>query len=197
MTRRRVLSLLLMLVAVAAVVALASGRNNTADGPGYTLELDNAFGLVPGSEVRIAGVKGGRVDSMDVDPVSHHALLKIVVTTGDVGRLHSDVFCEARPQSLIGEYFVDCQPGHSRTLLKPAAGSEWRTPPRRSRSTWCRTCSGCPTASGSRCSCTSWAPAWRAAAATSTRRSGAPCRRCASSTRCWPCSASRTGRSRA
>src|SRR5581483_5686656 len=27
-------------------------------------------------------------------------------------------FCESRPQSLIGEYFLDCSPGHSGHVLK-------------------------------------------------------------------------------
>ena len=32
-----------------------------------------------------------------------------------------DTFCESRPQSLIGEYFVDCQPGTAKQELKPGA----------------------------------------------------------------------------
>ena len=35
------------------------------------------------------------------------------------GSLRTDAFCESRPQSLIGEYFVDCRPGSARKELKP------------------------------------------------------------------------------
>src|SRR6185295_6617386 len=35
--------------------------------------------------------------------------------------LRSDAFCETRPQSLIGEYYVDCRPGTAAERLKPGA----------------------------------------------------------------------------
>ncbi len=34
---------------------------------------------------------------------------------------HADAFCQSRPQSLIGEYFVECQPGHSGPVIKPGS----------------------------------------------------------------------------
>ena len=37
------------------------------------------------------------------------------------GDLRTDVFCETRPQSLIGEYFVDCLPGTAAEKLAPGA----------------------------------------------------------------------------
>ena len=37
------------------------------------------------------------------------------------GQFHSDAFCQSRPQSLIGEYFVDCQPGQAGRVLKPGS----------------------------------------------------------------------------
>ena len=36
-------------------------------------------------------------------------------------RCARDAFCESRPQSLIGEYFVDCLPGTAKQELKPGA----------------------------------------------------------------------------
>jgi len=40
------------------------------------------------------------------------------VTASGVSAFHKDASCEIRPQSLIGEYYVDCQPGSSSQLLK-------------------------------------------------------------------------------
>ena len=40
------------------------------------------------------------------------------VTQAGFGSFHKDAFCQSRPQSLIGEYFVDCQPGSSGPVLK-------------------------------------------------------------------------------
>src|SRR5205085_10503320 len=34
---------------------------------------------------------------------------------------HSDAFCQSRPQSLIGEYFLDCDPGRTGKVLPPGS----------------------------------------------------------------------------
>ena len=41
------------------------------------------------------------------------ALVEAEVTEPGLADLRRDARCEIRPQSLIGEYFVDCQPGTS------------------------------------------------------------------------------------
>ena len=41
------------------------------------------------------------------------ALVEAEVTEPGLADLRKDARCEIRPQSLIGEYFVDCQPGTS------------------------------------------------------------------------------------
>ena len=38
-------------------------------------------------------------------------MVTVQVTTKGFGTFRSDASCQSRPQSLIGEYFVDCQPG--------------------------------------------------------------------------------------
>ncbi len=90
-------------------------------GPNYTVELDNAFGVVEGADVKVAGVRAGHVTGMRVDPKTKHALIDFTVTQEGFGSLRSDAFCETRPQSLIGEYFVDCRPGTERERLEPGA----------------------------------------------------------------------------
>src|SRR3712207_941610 len=82
-----------------------------ADSHTYKVELDNAFGLVNGSEVRIAGVTAGVVEQLDVN-----AAKKAVVTikvSGPLSEFREDATCSSEPQSLIAEYFLDCQPGRS------------------------------------------------------------------------------------
>ena len=37
------------------------------------------------------------------------------------GAFHADAFCQSRPQSLIGEYFIDCQPGQRGAVLQPGS----------------------------------------------------------------------------
>jgi virulence factor Mce-like protein len=119
---RRLLVIALMLAAgAAAVVASASaGSQDPQDGT-YTVELDNAFGIVDGADVKVAGVRAGHVTGMRVDRRSKRALVDFKITENGFGSLRADAFCETRPQSLIGEYFVDCRPGTSEQRLKPGA----------------------------------------------------------------------------
>lgn len=119
---RRILIVVLALVAAAAAATAAaagSGGPPEKQGNRFTVELDNAFGVTNGSDVKVAGVRAGQVTGMRVDPKTTHALIDINITETGFGSLREDAFCETRPQSLIGEYFVDCRPGTSSTELKP------------------------------------------------------------------------------
>jgi virulence factor Mce-like protein len=119
------LSIVVVGAALSAFVFLALGAGGHEKGaPSYWVELDNAFGLVNGADLKIAGVRAGKITEMKVDMHNaHHALIGIRVDggKGDFNSLRADAFCESKPQSLIGEYFMDCQPGTSRTKLKPGS----------------------------------------------------------------------------
>jgi ABC-type transporter Mla subunit MlaD len=100
--RRIALALTLLGLAAASVVAAASADDSRT----YTIELDNAFGIVDGSEIRIAGVTQGTVTDLDVNDAK-----RAVVTAelnGPVSELGEDTVCSSEPQSLIAEYFIDC-----------------------------------------------------------------------------------------
>jgi virulence factor Mce-like protein len=121
---RRVLGIIVVGAGLSAFVFLALGAGGHEKGsPSYRVELDNAFGLVNGADLKIAGVRAGKITDMKVDMHTHKALIGISVngSKGDFNSLRSDVFCESKPQSLIGEYFIDCQPGTSPTKLKPGS----------------------------------------------------------------------------
>jgi virulence factor Mce-like protein len=131
---RRVISALAVIL-VAASVALALGAKGGDDGGKKTYELlfDNAFGLTEGGDFKVAGVRAGQTSAFKVVKVDGRplALVKAEVTEPGLADLRRDAQCEIRPQSLIGEYFVDCQPGTSDERL-PDGG---RLPVERTRST--------------------------------------------------------------
>jgi phospholipid/cholesterol/gamma-HCH transport system substrate-binding protein len=102
--RRLALTALLILAAAAALVTSAGADDSHT----YTVELDNAFGIVTGSEVRIAGVKQGSVTNLEVN-AQKRALVTVEVS-GPLSQLGEDTECSSEPQSLIAEYFLDCQP---------------------------------------------------------------------------------------
>jgi ABC-type transporter Mla subunit MlaD len=102
--RRLALTALMILAAGAGVVASAGADDSHT----YTIELDNAFGIVQGSEVRIAGVNQGEVTDLDLND-QKRALITVKLS-GPLSQLGADTECSSEPQSLIAEYFIDCQP---------------------------------------------------------------------------------------
>jgi virulence factor Mce-like protein len=106
--------LLLGLVCGAAVSVGAKGDEDTGEKT-YRLLFDNAFGLTEGGDFKVAGVRAGETSTFKVRMVDGRPLAEVdaKVTEPGLADLRRDARCEIRPQSLIGEYFVDCQPGTS------------------------------------------------------------------------------------
>ncbi len=74
----------------------------------YEIEMYNAFGIVEGSEVRVAGVNAGVVETLDITP-EKRAVVTVELDTS-IGELGDETTCSSEPQSLIAEYFIDCDP---------------------------------------------------------------------------------------
>jgi ABC-type transporter Mla subunit MlaD len=110
---RRLLSMAVVLGAVSASFVLA-GASGESKGKRYRIVFDNAFGLVAGGDLKVGGVRAGKISAIrltrDDGP---KALVEAEITEPGLEDFRSDARCEIKPQSLIGEYFVDCQPGSS------------------------------------------------------------------------------------
>jgi phospholipid/cholesterol/gamma-HCH transport system substrate-binding protein len=120
-----------VVIAIVAVIALTMGGD---DDDAYVVRavFDNSSFLVSGEEVRVAGATVGEIESVDVtmpgetigyedgQPVALPGKAVIAMRIDDPGFVdfRSDASCMIRPQSLIGEKFVDC-----RTTLPRAPGS--------------------------------------------------------------------------
>ncbi len=90
----------------------AAGGDDHGDGYFVRAIFDNAASLVPGEDVKIAGAPVGVVDSLDVAP-GKKAAVTLRIDDTDFTPWKSDAHCTIRPQSLIGEKFVECEPGSS------------------------------------------------------------------------------------
>jgi ABC-type transporter Mla subunit MlaD len=120
---RRIALTLVLLAGIAGAAVTVAGA---ADSRKYQAELFNAFGLVKGSELRIAGVKAGTITDLDITP-QKTALISFEVD-GSFPELKSDASCSSEPQSLIAEYFLNCDPGHSAQPLEgPIPAAQNRT----------------------------------------------------------------------
>ncbi|MFL5846283.1 MAG: MlaD family protein [Solirubrobacteraceae bacterium] len=118
---KRVLAILVTVLGCGALALLGTGAKDATDTPKYWVELDDAFGLISGGDMKIAGVRAGKIGEMKLDRKTNRALVEIEITKTGFGSFRTDVTCQARPQSLIGEYFIDCQPGTAPTELKPGS----------------------------------------------------------------------------
>ena len=112
-----------MLVGLAVGVAVMTGASaDTSSGSGktYKIQFDNAFGLTTGGDLKIGGVRAGQTSGFDLKKIADGRYVAEVqgkITVPGISGFKKDASCEIRPQSLIGEYYVDCQPGSSNDAL--------------------------------------------------------------------------------
>ena len=129
---RRLLSICFVLLVCAAAVVLAGASDDGAKGKTYKIVFDNAFGLVEGGDFRVGGVKAGETTEFEATgDTPPKAEVTAEVTQPGLDDFREDATCSIKPQSLIGEYYVDCQPGSSPQNL----GDGGRVPVSRTTST--------------------------------------------------------------
>jgi ABC-type transporter Mla subunit MlaD len=125
---------IVVLACIAVIVLSAAGGKNSESGKEVKIAFSNAFGLTEGGDLRVGGVKAGKTSSFDVSkgpecqlghpnetPKRACAVVTAKVTEPGFTSFRSDASCSIRQQSLIGEYYVDCQPGSSKQKLPNTA----------------------------------------------------------------------------
>jgi ABC-type transporter Mla subunit MlaD len=117
---RRLVSIAVVAGALVAALLLAGATSPTKPKVTYKIEFDNAFGLTEGGDFRVGGVKAGKTSTFEVSKKKGQPAKAVVtanITLPGFDDFRKDASCDIRPQSLIGEYFVDCQPGNSKQKL--------------------------------------------------------------------------------
>ncbi len=99
------------LLALAALVVLVLGTGASGGGGGYRVRaiFDSASFVVTGEDVKVAGVKVGTIESLDVTP-DNKAAIVLRIDDPAFQDFKQDAHCTIRLQSLIGEKFVACDP---------------------------------------------------------------------------------------
>src|SRR5436190_23027260 len=129
---KKLLLAIALVAAIVVVVMLASGGGNSDS---YVVRgiFDSGGFMVSGEEVRVAGATVGEIESVSVTmpgekdsyrdgklvAVPGKAVIAMKIEDPGFQDFRSDASCLIRPQSLIGEKFVDCRP-----TLPRAPGSE-------------------------------------------------------------------------
>jgi len=106
---RKLVPAALLLVVVAAIAVVLLTREGEKP---YKVRaiFDNAGFVIPGEDVKVAGVKVGKIDSLDVTE-DFKAVVVLDIKDKAYQDFRRDAECQIRPQSLIGEKFVECTPG--------------------------------------------------------------------------------------
>jgi ABC-type transporter Mla subunit MlaD len=120
---RRLATILATVLAALVVAAVASSSSRGSGPPPYEVRaiFDDAAFAVPGEDVRVAGADVGSIQSLDVctkaqcpaSSPANKAAVTIKISNPEFAPFHANAHCAIRPQSLIGEKYVDCQPGTS------------------------------------------------------------------------------------
>ena len=116
--RRRAVAGIAAACLVAALVALALSAGGSNGNYEVRAIFDDAGNIIPGEQVKIAGVKVGKVTSVTPTPQAKAAVVLKIDNDG-FKDFRSDASCEIRPQALIGEKYVDCLPTQPRVPGTP------------------------------------------------------------------------------
>lgn len=108
--RRRRVGALLVVTAAAAIVVVSSIGAGGGDEYRVRAVFVNASGVTQGADVRVAGANVGSIDGIYA---GKNGLASVVLVIKDQAftPFYKDAVCRIRLQSLIGEKFVDCDPG--------------------------------------------------------------------------------------
>jgi ABC-type transporter Mla subunit MlaD len=107
---RRIALIALVVIVAAGVAAIATGSGGGGD-PYYVRAIfDDASFAVQGEQVRIAGAPVGSIAGLGVT-ANKQAAVTLEIGDSRFTPFHANATCAIRPQSLIGEMYVDCEPG--------------------------------------------------------------------------------------
>jgi len=99
--------------AAIAVVLLATAAGGSNGGYAVRAIFDNSGNVTEGEDVKIDGAKVGTVASVEATPQGKAAVTLDVENPG-FQDFRADASCTIRPQSLLGEVYVDCKPTQPR-----------------------------------------------------------------------------------
>ena len=123
---------LLLALATLLVLAIASTNNNFSFGFGnptsqLTARFTNLGQLRPQAPVRVGGVTIGRVGAISLDPVRFDSIVTLEIDER-YNELPIDTSATILTGGLLGESYVDLQPGGDMESLQPGEEIAFTTP---------------------------------------------------------------------
>ena len=109
----------IVLLMAAGFVSLAYEAANIRGTDGYELaaEFGATGGLSVGDDVRISGIKVGRIARQELDPVTYAA--RIVISLDEQIRIPADSSARITASSLLGGNYLELIPGADEEMMQP------------------------------------------------------------------------------
>ena len=109
----------IVLLTAVAFVSLAYEAANIRGTDGYELEAEFGAtgGLSVGDDVRISGIKVGRISRQELDPVTYAA--RIVMSLDERIRIPVDSSARITAASLLGGNYLELIPGADEDMMQP------------------------------------------------------------------------------
>lgn len=108
-------AVVLAAAAIFLVFAMKTANIDSSEGYRVTASFTNANGLIPGTDVRIGGVKVGSVASLHLDTTTYNAEASIMID--DDVQLPADTSATIRSEGLMGGKFLALEPGGDEKML--------------------------------------------------------------------------------
>ena len=109
----------IVLLTAVAFVSLAYEAANIRGTDGYELEAEFGAtgGLSVGDDVRISGIRVGRISRQELDPVTYAA--RIVMSLDERIRIPADSSARITAASLLGGNYLELIPGADEDMMQP------------------------------------------------------------------------------
>ena len=109
----------IVLLMAAGFVSLAYEAANIRGADGYELEAEFGAtgGLSVGDDVRISGIKVGRIARQELDPITYAA--RIVISLDERIQIPADSSARITAASLLGGNYLELIPGADEEMMKP------------------------------------------------------------------------------
>ena len=103
------LTSVLAVVGAAATLLFATGASPDSGQYRFNAIFDTAKGIIPGQLVKVAGARAGSVEDVSLTP-EYRARIEMTIDPR-FADFRQDAHCAIQPEGLIGENFVQCDPG--------------------------------------------------------------------------------------
>ena len=120
-------AVVLVVAAVFLFFAYTTTKVTTSSGSLYIAQFSRVDGIRDGTDVHISGIKVGQVVSLTLEPGTFYADVQLSIDPRY--KLSKDSVASIKMNGLLGDKFVDIEPGNDDAFIAPGGKFEHTNPP--------------------------------------------------------------------